>query len=453
MQFKPETKIKLDKFKPRDYQKPICNAFENKGYKKILAIWPRRAGKDLVAWNLMLREALRKVGSYFYCLPTHRQSRLVIWDTITNEGMGFKDYIPKELIAHINNTEMSIRLINNSQIKLIGSDTYDTSLVGTNPRMIVFSEYALSNENAYKLGARPILNANDGKVIIISTPRGRNALWELYNIASNSDDWFCQKLTLSETQHISPEEIQAEIESGEISADLAAQEYYTSFALGVEGSYYTKYIDKLRLNNQICTVPYEPQFRVNTAWDIGLNDKTVVVFFQVVGQIVRIIDYYEGNDYGLEHYVKMLQEKDYIYGKHIAPHDVRVREWGNAGVTRLEKARQLGIEFVVAPRVPVSDGIESVRTLFPRLWIDEKNCKPLIKALESYRREYDSKNKTYKDRPLHDFASDAADAMRYLALALPRIRDDSSADDIERRYQEAMYGNQSKMPPIFRDDI
>lgn len=449
MKVKPETKVKLDKFKPRDYQRAVCDAFENKKYKKLLLVWPRRAGKDIVAWNLLIREALRKVGNYYYCLPTFKQSKLVIWESLTNDCLSFKDFIPKELIAHVNNTEMSIRLINNSQIKLIGSDTYDTSLVGGNPRMCVFSEYALSNENAYKLGARPILNANDGKVLIISTPRGRNALWELYNIAYNSPDWFCQKLTLNETQHISPEEIQAEIENGEISADLAAQEYYTSFSLGVEGAYYTKYIDKLRLNNQICTVPYESQFVVHTAWDIGLSDSTFIVMFQLAGQTIRIIDVIEGSDQGLEYYIKKLREKEYIYGQHLGPHDLKVREFAGGGITRIEKARQLGINFTVCPKIPIYDGIEAVRTTLPRCWIDEKNCKLLIKALESYRREYDSKNKVYKEKPLHDFASDGADAMRYLATGIPLLRSQSKPEELEKRYREAMYGDDN-LPPFFR---
>ncbi len=68
------TEIKLDKFKPRHFQLPLCDALENKGFKKILAIWPRRAGKDLCAWNLMIRAAIRRVGVYMYCLPTFSSS-------------------------------------------------------------------------------------------------------------------------------------------------------------------------------------------------------------------------------------------------------------------------------------------------------------------------------------------------------------------------------------------
>jgi hypothetical protein len=37
--------IHLNRFKPRDYQLAACDAFENIGYRKMLLVWPRRAGK------------------------------------------------------------------------------------------------------------------------------------------------------------------------------------------------------------------------------------------------------------------------------------------------------------------------------------------------------------------------------------------------------------------------
>ena len=449
---KVETVIKLNKFVPRDYQLPICDALENQGYKKLLCILPRRAGKDIVAFNLMLRAALRRVGVYMYCLPTFRQAKLVIWDSITNDGMRFLDFIPKELIAGTNSQEMKITLTNGSIIQLIGSDTYDTSLIGTNPRMVVFSEYALADNRALAY-VRPILNANGGTMILLSTPRGRNHLWELYQIAQESPDWFCYKLTLDDTQHIDKDEIDREIRSGEISEDMVLQEYYTSFDLGVEGAYYTKYLDRLRLNNQIGNVDWEPAFKVHTAWDLGLADKTVIIFFQTVGQTIRIIDYYENKDYGLEHYVKVLQQKPYIYGKHFGPHDLQVREWAAGAVTRVDKARQLGVTFTIVPNISVEDGIEAVRTSFSKMWIDEVRCDKLLKALEAYRREFDNKRKVYRDRPLHDWASDPADAVRYLCLSLPKTKDALSSDELDKRYKKAMYGENYNMPPVFRDDL
>src|SRR5882762_5124394 len=106
MKLNVEHLIHLDKFKLRPYQIPIWDAVENKGYRKVFCVLPRRAGKDLCVWNLALRYALRKPCLVLYCLPTDRQARRVIFDGITTHGESFLSYIPKELIAKTNIQEM-----------------------------------------------------------------------------------------------------------------------------------------------------------------------------------------------------------------------------------------------------------------------------------------------------------------------------------------------------------
>ena len=445
-----ETTIHLNKFKPRSYQLPIFDAIENKDYRRVLAILPRRAGKDVCGFNLILRAALRRIGVYYYIFPTYAQGKKVIWDSITNEGDRFLDYIPSVLVRSLNSQEMKISLTNGSIIQIVGSDNYD-SLMGTNPRGVVFSEYSLQDPRAYQY-IRPILTANDGWALFLSTPRGKNHLWELYQIAQNSPEWFCLKLTIEDTNHIDMYEIEKERAEGIMSEDLIQQEYYTSFTMGVEGSYYAKYIDRMRMRNQIGTVSYEPGFKVHTAWDLGVRDSTCIIFFQTIGQTIRIIDCYEKNKEGLEHYVKVLSQKEYIYGKHIAPHDIRVKEFGS-GMTRIEKAKQLGIDFIIAADLTVEDGIETVRSSFAKLWIDNDKCMPLIKAIENYRQEYDARRKTYKNFPLHDWSSHFADCLRYLCISLPKTQDGLSPEDLQRRYQDVRYGQNSSLPSIFRDDL
>lgn len=446
-----ETKIKLNKFQPRSYQLPIFDAIENKGYKRVLAILPRRAGKDIAAWNLILREAIKKVGVYWYILPTYSQARKVIWDSIDNHGNSFLSYIPDELIESKNDQQMKIRLVNGSLIQLVGSENYD-SLVGTNARGCVFSEYALQDPRAYQY-LRPVLTAIDGWAVFLSTPRGRsNHLWDLWQVAQHSPDWFAYLMTVEQTRHIPLHEIEREKANGEMSEDLIMQEYYCSFEMGIEGAYYTKYIDRLRIKGQLGIVPWEPQFPVHTAWDLGVRDQTVIIFYQVIGATIHIIDVYENSKVGLEHYIQVLKQKDYTYGRHMAPHDIKVMEFGS-GLTRIEKARQLGISFTICPNVPIQDGIEAVRSNLPKMWIDERNCSTLIKALENYRQEYDIRRKVYKSQPLHDWSSHYADAMRYLCISLSKTAPGTTAEDLERRYRQAVYGSNSNMLSVFRDDL
>ena len=439
-----QEEIHLNKFKPRDYQLKACDAFENRGFKKMLLVWGRRSGKDIVCWNLMIRAAVRRIGVYMYCLPTFSQGRKVIWDSITNDGMRFIDFIPPSLVKSANSQELKITLVNGSIIQIIGSDSYDTALVGTNPRMVIFSEFALADADSFKF-VLPIINGNGGSLIIVSTPRGKNELWNLYNIAMYSPEWFCQKLSLADTKHIPIEIIQQDINDGLVSPDLVQQEYYCSFDQGAEGSYYAKYIDKLRLNRQIGKVPWEPQFRVSTAWDIGVRDSTCIIFFQIIGQVVHVIDCYEKNKEGLEHYVNIVMDKPYQYDRHWAPHDIAVKEFGS-GLTRLEKGKQLGLKFEsresgtksALPMLSIEDGIEAVRSALPKMWFDEERCKPLIRALENYRQEFDEKRKVYREKPLHDNNSHFADSFRYLVLSLSRVRDgQSTPQELDARYRKA----------------
>lgn len=448
MNINVETRIKLDKFTPRDYQLPILDAIENKGYKKVLAILPRRAGKDMTAFQLCIRQCIKKVCTIYYIFPTYSQGKKILFDAVDSNGFRVLDYIPNELVESKNAQEMKIRFKNGSLFQVIGSDNYD-SLVGTNPYGIVFSEWALQNPFVYSI-LRPILAYNGGWCLFITTPRGKNHVFEMYQIALLSPDWFVYRLTIEDTNHISLAEIEKDRQDGTMSDDLIMQEYYCSFDMGVEGAYYAKYLDKMRINNQIGLTPWEPAFKVHTAWDLGVRDNTSIIFYQTIGQSIRIIDCYEKSKEGLEHYAKILQQKPYTYGKHMAPHDIAVREFGS-GMTRLEKAKQLGISFTVTPNLSIEDGIEAVRSTLSKVWIDEVKCAPLIKSLENYRQEFDNKKKIYMPRPLHNWASHFADSMRYLCVSLSKTKDGLSAEDLDKRYNEAMYGNQHNFPRMFRD--
>lgn len=443
------TQLHLRRFIPRDYQLPVMDALENAGYRKIYCLWHRRSGKDVVAFNLVIRAAIRKVGVYFYALPTYSHARRVIFDGILSNSQKFLDFIPPELIASKNGQEMKITLVNGSIIQLVGSDTASQSLVGTNPQGVVFSEWAIAEPSAYDF-IRPALLYNQGFAIFITTPRGRNHAYEMHEVAKNSSDWFCSTKTVLDTGVISLEEINKERQT--LSEDMIQQEFFCSYTAGVEGSYYGRYLDKMRLNNQIGTIPWEPSFKVHTAWDLGVHDKTVILMFQVVGNCVRIIDMIEGQDKGLDQYAKILKEKPYVWGQHFAPHDIKVREL-STGLSRLELARRLGIPFIVLPNLPIEDGIELCKVNFQKIWIDDAKCLSLVKALESYRREWDNKRKVYRDNALHNDASHYADSFRYLNLSLPKTQDGLSAEELRKNYEETVYGRTGNVHPVFQDAL
>lgn len=121
------------------------------------------------------------------------------------------------------------------------------------------------------------------------------------------------------------------------------------------------------------------------------------------------------------HYAKVLQDRGYVYGTHWAPHDIEARELGT-GKTRLEVAKGLGLEFRVAPRLAVEDGVEAVRNLLARSWFDVERCRQGLRALKSYHRDFNERRQAYLPHPVHDWSSHGADAFRTGAVTLKEKR-------------------------------
>lgn len=188
----------------------------------------------------------------------------------------------------------------------------------------------------------------------------------------------------------------------------------------VPGAYYGAEMTKARDEGRLTTVPVDPRMKVWTVWDLGVRDSTAIWFVQVHGAQVRVVDYYEASGEGLAHYANVLTAKGYSYGGHFAPHDIEVRELGS-GMSRLEIAASLGIAFRIAPQLPVADGINAVRMLLGRCWFDATKCGPGVSALDSYRKDYNSRLGEFKATPVHDWASHGADAFRYLAVSVDQM--------------------------------
>ena len=214
-------------FEPRNYQLPFFKVMD-KGCKRAVLVWHRRAGKDKCALNLMIKKMLERKGIYYYFFPRYSQARKVIWEGIDSSGMSFLDHFPKSLIVNKNDTEMKIRLRNGSLFQLIGTDNID-AIMGTNPVGCVFSEYALQDPLAWSY-VRPILAENDGWAVFVFTPRGMNHGWEILQTAKKSENWFWQILTVDDTKAISKEKL--EEEKSEMPEALFEQEYYCKFLEG-----------------------------------------------------------------------------------------------------------------------------------------------------------------------------------------------------------------------------
>lgn len=212
-----------------------------------------------------------------------------------------------------------------------------------------------------------------------------------------------------------------------------------AFSVSVEGSYYAKEMARVYSTHRIQILPVVPEAKVETWWDLGVNDFMIILFVQTVGATIRFVDAYYNHGEGLEHYVKVLEQRKYRYSRHIFPHDINVKDM-STGFTRKQKLYELGMtDIVVAPKLGIEDGIERVRGLFSRFFFDEERTLKLYESLGNYRKEWDKALGVFKDSPRHDENSHWADAVRTGAVVWREEVNLGSSEEISSQSNEQAF--------------
>lgn len=401
-----------------------------------MCIWPRRHGKDLFALNLVADSIFERVGTYWHVFPEYKQGRAAMWDGMTFEGRKFLDYFPKEIIKRRYENDMRIHFMHpedpneeGSVYRIVGADN-PGSLVGTNPVGVIFSEYALQDPSARQY-IEPILVENEGWELVISTVRGHNHLFDLYNHVKHDKRWFVEILTSRTTKRddgqpvCRPEDIEQARAEG-IPNEIIEQEFYSNWDAPLVGAYYSDQMEAALKDGRIGNVRIESKAPVNTAWDIG-RDTTCVIFFQEVGLEIRIVDCYARAGEAMPHFVTVLRERGYGYQNHFLPWDIEIKGWMD-NKSRIETLREtlknneVKGRVIATPQYEKEDGIEQCRNLFPRIIFEQARGQMalLIEAMRSYRKKFDERLKVFSTTPLHDWSSHYADAFSILCWNIKR---------------------------------
>lgn len=417
-------------WRPREYQKPLWRYLANGG-KRAIEIAHRRWGKDDVFLHHENCSMFERVGSYWHCLPEYAQARKALW-TAVNPHTGMRridEAFPKELRSSTNEQEMFIRMLNGSTWQLIGSDRYN-SLVGAGVAGITFSEWALCNPSAWGY-IRPMLQENDGWAAFITTPRGKNHAYAMFQHAEQSPEWFAERSTVIDTGALTESQI-AEALAEYISIygeDMGQaqfeQEYMCSWTAAVLGAYYSRELSAVRNEGRLCALQAVPGMPVHTVWDIGVSDDTALWHFQVVGSQILVLGCHAASGVGLDYYETYMREtyaaKCWTPGTDYVPHDAKVREF-TSGRSRIETMMSMGFKPELVPNVGLMDGINAARRTLPLCVFDTGTEMTGFAALEAYKRKWDDNKKAFSAGPEHDWASHFADSYRYLALSWRQAR-------------------------------
>jgi len=181
--------------------------------------------------------------------------------------------------------------------------------------------------------------------------------------------------------------------------------------------------DELReavTQGRITHVPYDRSVGVDVYFDLGRSDHTSCWFVQRVGFEFHVIDFYQNRLKHIDHYLRTLQSRGYVYGLVWLPHDAKSKTLG----TRMsieEQVQHAGFSKRIVPRMSQADKINAARTVLPRCYFDAKRTGGEgLHALRNWQYETaptgDGRVK-FSLNPKHDWASDAADAFCYFAIA------------------------------------
>ena len=379
----------------RHYQNDALTQF-NAGKRRQMHIWHRRAGKDTFGLNLAGIETQKTVGTYWHLFPLQTQAKKAIWDGIDGEGRRIIDRaFPLSLRASQNKEDMIIKFKCGSTWQMAGSDRYN-SLVGSNVRGVVFSEWALCNPIAWDY-IRPILRENNGWVMFITTYRGKNHAYQMYENLKDHPDWFCSLLTVDDTHRLdgslvlTPEDIEAERKEGMREA-MIQQEYYCSPEASHIGAYYSSEMADLNNSKRRGAFGYDPSLPLFAAFDRATASVLSCVLVQPSGNMHNIVasKTWENTTVG----------EAFAWLRNFLPFGGKITKAIMPPTANLTNFNVLGVEFEAAPDQPLLEGIDAVRRYLPltrvdvqiQTWAEEGNNIDLLNALQGYRADDDPKS-------------------------------------------------------------
>ncbi len=411
--------MKLTEYIPRE---PFL-ALHNRQKRWACIVAHRRAGKtvadvaDLVIGAL---ECQLPNPQFAYIAPLREQAKRIAWEYLKDmcEGMTAKKPNESELKIEVNNSAGGV-----SKIYVAGSDRPD-ALRGLYFDGVVMDEIGQIRPSAWYGVLRATLSDRNGWAIWTGTPAGKNMFWNLREEARlNPETHLLIEAPASETKIIDESELEA-AKAMMTEADYL-REYECSFDASVPGTYFANLMNDAYHENRIGDFPAQSGRKVEAVADLGYTDSTSWWIWQTTHEGYRIVMHYEDNGREIQHYIDWLKSLPYDIEKVWLPHDAKAKSL-QTGRSIIEVFLKNGIRPSLVPELSVQDGIEAARQVIPKCVFDESATYEGTEHLRAYRRSYDEKTQTFRNRPRHDEHSHSADSFRYLALAAKNIEPKSS---------------------------
>lgn len=392
-------------YQPREQFKE----FHSRNARWACMVCHRRAGKTVATVNEIIVRALRtkkQHARYAYIAPFYRQAKDVAWEYLKQAT--------EKIAVRVRESALRVELPNGAWVTLYGSDNPD-AMRGLYFDGVILDEYGDCRPSLWSQVILPTLADRKGWAVFIGTPKGRNHFYQIHKRSQVEKGWFNLTLRATESGILDNEEL-LEMKA-QMSPEEFQQEMECDFTAAVIGTYYANIVQTMELTGRIApkVTHYDSSYTVKVACDLGRTDNTAMWFWQETPKGIEVIDYYENQAQDLDHYIAMLRGKGYRYEEIWLPHDAVAKTLATKRST-IEQMLDAGFPCRKVPRLAVQHGIDAVRKVLPTLIIDAEACFAGVEALRAYSRSYNELTKAFSESPKHDWSSDGADAMRYMAL-------------------------------------
>lgn len=428
-------------FKARDYQKEVIKWFRpktNGGHegRRAVEVWHRRAGKDRTATFIESELAFERVGLYWHALPEYAQARRVIWDAITRDGERLIDINFPPHLCKRQEHEMKITLPNGSIWQPVGADNFN-SLVGSNPVHVTYSEYALMNPAAREY-LRPIIAENNGSELFISTPRGYNHFYDLYEHAKNNPLWHTSRLSVYDTNVIPTEVLDEERKT--MPEELFRQEFECDFSAANVGAIVGRWIEQAekegRINDE---VEYDADGAgLVISSDIGFRDTATWWFWQPRPDGFALVDYDQDSGLDAEEWIPRIRDRigDRKLERIWLPQDAKAKTFSTQHSAIEQFLSAFGVNVMdIVPKASKLDRINAARHVMPTCYFNKTLCHKGLMGLRAWSFEWNPDTRQFSRDPKHDWASHPGDGFSYGAQVMqqyvkPKKHADPTVSDV-----------------------
>jgi len=366
----------------------------------------RRFGKTILACEEIKGKALYKNTRICYIAPTYQQARDIAWQTLVKEL--------KPIIKKVNESRLELTVNNlvkgTSLIQLRGWEAIET-LRGQHFDFIVIDEVAMMrNFNInWEEVIRPTLTDTRGEVMFISTPKGFNHFYDLYNQQDEDPDFKSFHYTSYDNPYIPKDEIDKA--KAQLTDDRFAQEYLADFRK-TQGLVYKEF------NREKDVTKEKPSETIDKILgiDFGYTNPASIISIEIDSDSHYWIQ---------EEWYKTKQTTDQIAEQANLYKSTKVYA-DSAEPDRIEILKKAGLNVRQVSKDIVA-GVDHVRELFKQGRIHiSPDCKNLIHELETYRYPDKKPEKNEEEKPIKE-NDHALDALRYaLYTHKPTIRQTDS---------------------------